>query len=360
MNSSLALSQNSSLESDHYEKNSQEQPKKKKGSATNFRNSLQITRKRSIVSRPRKASESDLNNLNPESQELILRTVDKIKRDDSEHVINVLDESRTIFRNSYEEFKREQDECRKQLKEISKLKATEQTSKENAISLSIFMHRKGETADVRWNMRLDSAVNPKYQAYFEELLSSNENDSQHPTDKAAVLKYIRRRERQKRAEENKKNHELSEDILEKQTAEIIEKMEVVDIKLQNEKQRQNELLRMRMQENKIKTHNRIQANEIIDQANEADLTRQRFENIQREKIEARLSAVRQRHSSINIIHVQSIANENNNEALNEKQVEATKKSLQLLNEHDEHRQMHAMASVYGNKYKNEKIPSIDI
>ncbi|CAF4540060.1 unnamed protein product, partial [Rotaria magnacalcarata] len=48
------------------------------------------------------------------------------------------------------------------------------------------------------------------------------------------------------------------------------------------------------------------------------------------------------------------------EALNEEQVEATKKSLQLLNEHDEHRQMYTTASVYGNRYKNEKIPSIDI
>ncbi|CAF2051201.1 unnamed protein product [Rotaria magnacalcarata] len=360
MNLSLALNQNSSLEYDHYEKHFQVQPKKKEGLATKLRNSLQITRKPSIVSCPRKASKSGLNNLNPQSQELILRTVDKIKRDDSEHVINVLDESRTIFRSSYEEFKREQDECRKQLEEISKIKATKQTSKENAIPLSIFMHRKSETADGRCNMRLNSAVSPKYQAYFEALLSSDENDSQHPTDKAAVLKYIRRRERQKCAEENKKNHELSEDIREKQTAEIIETMEVVDIKLQHERQRQNELLRMRMQENKIRSQNRIQANEIIDQANEADLARQRFENVQREKIEARLSAVRQRPNSINIIHVQNIANENDNEALNEEQVEATKKSLQLLNEHDEHRQMYTTASVYGNRYKNEKIPSIDI
>ena len=36
--------------------------------------------------------------------------------------MNTLDESRDILRNSFEEFKREQDEYRKQLEEISKFK----------------------------------------------------------------------------------------------------------------------------------------------------------------------------------------------------------------------------------------------
>ena len=51
----------------------------------------------------------------------------------------------------------------------------------------------------------------------------------------------------------------------------MQKMEGMDVKLQNERQRQNEILRARMNEKKIKTNNIIQANEIIDQANEADL-----------------------------------------------------------------------------------------
>ena len=58
-------------------------------------------------------------------------------------------------------------------------------------------------------------MNPTYQAYFEALLTTDQNVQQHPTDKAAVVKYIRRRERRKRAEENKKNRQISEDVLEK-------------------------------------------------------------------------------------------------------------------------------------------------
>ncbi len=45
----------------------------------------------------------------------------------------------------------------------------------------------------------------------------------------------------------------------------------MDIKLENERRRQNEILRARMNEKKLKTNNILQANEILDQANEADL-----------------------------------------------------------------------------------------
>jgi hypothetical protein len=51
----------------------------------------------------------------------------------------------------------------------------------------------------------------------------------------------------------------------------MEKIEGVDIKLENERQRQNEILRARMNEKKNKTNHIIQANEILGQATEADL-----------------------------------------------------------------------------------------
>jgi hypothetical protein len=51
----------------------------------------------------------------------------------------------------------------------------------------------------------------------------------------------------------------------------MQKMDGMDIKLEHERQRQNEILRARMNEKKIKTNNMLQASEILDQANEADL-----------------------------------------------------------------------------------------
>jgi hypothetical protein len=65
------------------------------------------------------------------------------------------------------------------------------------------------------DLRPNYGMNTTYQAYFEALLTPDKNQQQHPSDKAAVIKYIRRRERRKRAEANRKNHELSNDILEK-------------------------------------------------------------------------------------------------------------------------------------------------
>jgi hypothetical protein len=146
-------------------------------------------------------------------------------------VMNTLDESRDILRTSFEEFKREQDEYRKQLEDITKLKeAAMARSKgildflfldqiefflqENAIPLSIFLRQKHDVNGLA-DLRPNSGMNPTYQAYFEALLTTDQNEQQHPTDKAAVVKYIRRRERRKRAEENKKNRQITDDVLEK-------------------------------------------------------------------------------------------------------------------------------------------------
>ena len=45
----------------------------------------------------------------------------------------------------------------------------------------------------------------------------------------------------------------------------------MDVKLEHERQRQNELLRVKMNEKKVKTQTMIEVTEIIDQAHEADL-----------------------------------------------------------------------------------------
>lgn len=72
-------------------------------------------------------------------------------------------------------------------------------------------HDRERLADLRPN----SSMNATYQAYFEALLVPDQNQQQHPTDKAAVIKYIRRRERKKRAEENRKGTRSSVGTLQK-------------------------------------------------------------------------------------------------------------------------------------------------
>jgi hypothetical protein len=63
------------------------------------------------------------------------------------------------------------------------------------------------------DLRPNTGMNTRYHAYFEALLTTDQNQQQHPSDKAAVIKYIRRRERRKRAEQNRKNNEVTGDVL---------------------------------------------------------------------------------------------------------------------------------------------------
>ena len=175
---------------------------------------------------------------------MILRTVEAIKKEDSENVIETLDESRNMLRNSLEEFKREQEEYRKQLEHIMRDKEAgtprlkgKQTFEvqnceithvslgitlENSIPLSVLLRQKHDVNGLA-DLRSNSSMNPTYQAYFEALLVKDDNQQQHPTDKAAVVKYIRRRERRKRAEENKDAHQLTDDVIEKVVSDEHEK-----------------------------------------------------------------------------------------------------------------------------------------
>ncbi len=51
----------------------------------------------------------------------------------------------------------------------------------------------------------------------------------------------------------------------------MEKMGGMDVRLEHERQRQNDLLRTKMNEKKIKNKNMMEASELIGQAHEANL-----------------------------------------------------------------------------------------
>mgnify|MGYP006892784532 FL=1 len=52
-------------------------------------------------------------------KDLILTAIDRIKTEDSKQIITILDESRNMLRNSYDDFKHDQEEYRKQLEAIT-------------------------------------------------------------------------------------------------------------------------------------------------------------------------------------------------------------------------------------------------
>ncbi|CAF0969870.1 unnamed protein product [Rotaria sordida] len=343
-------------------------PQRKENLTTKVRQTINARDKRIRSHDGRKLSTPDMTTLTPQSQELILHAFETIRNEDSINLMTTLDESRDMLRNSYDEFQREQDKYKKQLEEITRNKELAmQRRKENAIPISLFLRQKHDIRGLA-DLRPNSGMNATYQAYFEALLTPNQNQQQHPSDKAAVIKYIRRRERQRRAEENRKTCALSADVFEKQTSDIIEKMSGMDVKLENERERQNNLLRTKMNEKITKTQNIIEVGQIIDQAHEANLARERVEQKHREKMEARLSAARNQQSQTptNMIHVQSHLNDddddnNRNFELNDEQRAATKNSIQLLNNNnDGYKAVRSITPVYGNEDSNEKIANIYI
>ena len=93
-------------------------------------------------------------------------------------------------------------------------------------------------------------------------------------------------------------------------------------------------------------------------------SRQRYEQTQRDKIEARVTAARhqQNRQSANVIHVQSHGNEHDTDEqqLNDEQIEATKKSLQLLRDEDGHEQIRSTTPIYGDRDAHDKVANIHI
>ena len=100
--------------------------------------------------------------------------------------------------------------------------------------------------------------------------------------------------------------------------------------------------------------------------------RQRYEQSQRDKIEARLSAARQHRPPSHPIHVQSRSKDQHNEDddddneedawAEEEQRTQTKQSLQLLNENDGYRTVRDVVPVFGDEVDGtrKRVANIEI
>ena len=69
-------------------------------------------------------------------------------------------------------------------------------------------------------------------------------------DREAVEKYLRRRERQKQADENRMNREITDDAIENETQKILERMNAVDLSKAKERERQMEKIQAKLKAGK--------------------------------------------------------------------------------------------------------------
>lgn len=87
-------------------------------------------------------------------------------------------------------------------------------------------------------------------------------------DREAVEKYLRRRERQRQADENRVNREITDDAIENETQKILDNMNAIDLSKEKERERQMEKIQAKLRAGKseissTKDEHQI-ANEIIE------------------------------------------------------------------------------------------------
>lgn len=94
-------------------------------------------------------------------------------------------------------------------------------------------------------------------------------------EREAVDRYLRRRERQRQAEENRENRELTGDAIENETQKILDRLNAVDLSREKERERQMEKIQAKLkagrQETDVTKNEQQIATEIIENYQDSKL-----------------------------------------------------------------------------------------
>ena len=84
------------------------------------------------------------------------------------------------------------------------------------------------------------------------------------SEREAVEKYLRKRERQKASEQNRLNRELTEQTIEAETQRILDKLKNVDLTQEKGRERQLEKIQMKLKGKPDEKNDQQKATEIIE------------------------------------------------------------------------------------------------
>lgn len=99
------------------------------------------------------------------------------------------------------------------------------------------------------------------------------------SDKLAVEKYVKKKERQKVAETNRIFREKTTADLENETKEILTKLQAVDLSKEKERERQMEKIKMKLKnKNTVQKNDQEVANEIMENYNESAMAYKHLTN----------------------------------------------------------------------------------
>ena len=94
---------------------------------------------------------------------------------------------------------------------------------------------------------------------------------QNQSEREAVEKYLRKRDRRKVAERNQRDRENNAEDIKQETEKILEKLQGMDITIDKEKNRQAEIVKQKLEEKKNRKDHAEIATNIIDNYQESEL-----------------------------------------------------------------------------------------
>lgn len=260
--------------------NNIEPPVRMRDSTASFEMRNGAGQSRTPVSETNSEGSSAIEGLDFETQKALLRTFELFYEQESETMLDALEESRDEIKNSMLELCNEQERYKEELVKASEGKYTFKRKKENSIPLSEYLRRKRGL-----DSRMTSAA------------PYSPSDGQHPSDREAVETYLRRRERQAIAESNRKNHEINEQVLEAETQKILNNIQGIDLNIAKDRDRQMEKIQMKLKGTNKQTKDDQQvANEIIGDYRDSKSAFEREKRAQQEKFQARLNVAREKRA----------------------------------------------------------------
>lgn len=233
-----------------------------------------------------------------ETEECLLQTFQVFFSKESTMIMEALAESREDMKTTIPELVRSQEKAKDEIEKMSDGKYFGQRQPENSIPLAEYIRKKRNL-----NSAYQSSKTPEHSRRTNENNSYLDEEEETPSDKLAVEKYLKKRERHKQAEAHRQDMATNVLAVEDETKAILDKLKGADDQAKKERERQMEALRARLSargqsrnaNSVAKDHADIAA-EILEKAKDSENAFEREKQSQKQKFQDRLSASRSRRA----------------------------------------------------------------
>lgn len=225
--------------------------------------------------------------LNIETQRVLLKTFDDFYRQESMSMLEILAKSREEIKDSALDLIDEQTGFKDELTKVTEGRYTTTRKPENSVPLSVYIRRK----------RGDTPLELDEPEYIEENVGAITYNGKHPSERLAVEKYIKKRERQKVAQTNRIEREktnLDSSNKQQEIDRILSAVTGTENIKEKERDRQMEKIQAKLKSAKQPVKNEQEVvNEILEKYNDTQLAFEREKKQQAKRFQRILSSKKQ-------------------------------------------------------------------